>query len=226
MFTGLIEGMGRVANVERLGPAARLRIAALFELGVPVLGESIAVSGVCLTALECASNSFAVDVSPETMRRTTFEGLTPGTTVNLERSLRLGQRLGGHIVTGHIDTTARVLSRAEEGGAIVFRFEVGPEAAGLLVPKGSVALDGISLTVNEVENPKSSVGGGFSVSIIPHTAQVTTIGERRAGDRLNVEFDIVGKYVARLVGAYTGRAGINQGIDQAFLAEHGFLGGK
>jgi riboflavin synthase len=213
MFTGLIEGMGRVAALSRSGEAARLKIEALFDLGTPELGESIAVSGVCLTAVECSPNAFSVDVSPETMRRTTFGQLSAGARVNLERSLRLGDRLGGHIVTGHVDSVCRVVSRSEEGGAVVFRFEVQPEAAALLVPKGSVALDGISLTVNEVE------GSQFSVSIIPHTAQVTTIGERRPGDRLNVECDIVGKYVARLVGAYTGKGGINR----EFLAEHGFI---
>jgi len=213
MFTGLIEGMGRVAALSRSGEAARLKIEALYGLGRPELGESIAVSGVCLTAVECSEGAFAVDVSPETMRRTTFGQLSAGARVNLERSLRLGDRLGGHIVTGHVDSVCRVVSRSEEGGAVVFRFEVQPEAAALLVPKGSVALDGISLTVNEVE------GSQFSVSIIPHTAQVTTIGERRPGDRLNVECDIVGKYVARLVGAYTGKGGINR----EFLAEHGFI---
>jgi riboflavin synthase len=216
MFTGLIEGMGRLASVERIGSAARLRIEALYEMGVPELGESIAVSGVCLTALECAHNAFSVDVSPETMRRTTFENLRVGVKVNLERSLRLGDRLGGHIVTGHVDSVCRVVSRAEEGGAIVFRFEAEPKSAALLVPKGSVALDGISLTVNEVE------GSRFTVSIIPHTAQVTTIGERRAGEPINMECDIIGKYVARLVGAYTERPG---GLSKEFLAEHGFLGG-
>ncbi len=219
MFTGLIEGMGRVAAVERAGGAARLRIEALYELGVPELGESIAVSGVCLTAVECFPNGFAVDVSPETMRRTTFDGLSPGSKVNLERSLRLGERLGGHIVTGHVDSVCRVASRAEEGGAIIFRFQAEPRSAALLVPKGSVALDGISLTVNEVE------AGQFSVTIIPHTARVTTIGERRPGERLNLECDIVGKYVARLVAAYLKQPGASpEGLSKEFLAEHGFLG--
>jgi riboflavin synthase len=215
MFTGLIEGMGRVTALARSGEAARLRIEALYELGVPELGESIAVSGVCLTAVECFPNGFGVDVSPETMRRTTFGGLGQGAKVNLERSLRLGDRLGGHIVTGHIDGLCRVVSRSEEGGAIVLRFRAEPQAAALLVPKGSVALDGISLTVNEVEGPE------FTVSIIPHTARVTTIGERLPGEALNMECDIVGKYVARLLSAYTGESG---GLSREFLAEHGFLG--
>jgi riboflavin synthase len=220
MFTGLIEGMGRVAALARAGAGARLRLEALFDLGTPQLGESIAVSGVCLTALECGPNAFSVDVSPETMRRTTFEGLTVGTKVNLERSLRAGDRLGGHIVTGHVDSVARLVSRTEEGEAVVFRISAEPQSAALLVPKGSVALDGISLTVNEVE------GSEFTVSIIPHTAAVTTIGERRAGDRLNMECDIIGKYVARLVGAYVKTPGglTKDSLTKDFLAGHGFLG--
>ncbi|MFH0810195.1 MAG: riboflavin synthase [Pseudomonadota bacterium] len=216
MFTGLIEGMGKVASVERNGAGGRLRLSALFELGVPVLGESIAVSGVCLTAVECSPNAFLADVSPETLRRSTMGGLAVGARVNLERSVQVGARLGGHIVTGHVDSIARVVSRVEEGGAIVFRFSAPPESMALLVPKGSVALDGISLTVNDVEENE------FTVSIIPHTAQVTTIGERRPGDAINIECDIVGKYVSRLAGAYLKQSG---GVTKDLLARHGFLAG-
>jgi riboflavin synthase len=192
VFTGLIQGVG---VVERLaaGPMTDLEIR--WQPDAPyVRGESIAVNGCCLTVVASTAESFRMEASPETLRRTSLGALRPGMRVNLERSLRVGDRLGGHWVQGHVDGEARVLERREEGGSRIIAFSLPPALAPFFVEKGSVAVDGVSLTVNSVQADR------FSVALIPETLARTTLGERKVGDAVNIEADLVGKYVARLHG--------------------------
>ncbi|HZV81042.1 MAG TPA: riboflavin synthase [Geobacteraceae bacterium] len=215
MFTGLIEDVGRVVKLERRGSSASLSVATALPADGFRLGDSVAVNGVCLTVVVMKGDSLSFDVSPETLDTSSLGGLTPGGKVNLERAMRLSDRLGGHIVTGHIDCVATVAGRREESGNIIFDFRLPEENARFLVPKGSVAIDGISLTVNRVSS------GGFSVNIIPHTAAMTTLHARRQGDTVNIETDIIGKYVDRLLT----REGVepSRGISLDLLARNGFL---
>jgi riboflavin synthase len=213
MFTGLIEDLGKVRRLERRGAAALLAVQTRLPLAEIGLGDSVAVNGVCLTAVATDRDELAFDVSPETLERSGLGRLTPGEPVNLERALRLSDRLGGHLVTGHIDGIATVVARQEVSGNLVFRFRVPAAASRYLVPKGSVALDGISLTVNDVE------GEHFSVNVIPHTAAVTTLRLRAPGDRVNIETDIIGRYVERLLGE---RAGSPGGLSMESLLRNGF----
>jgi riboflavin synthase len=197
MFTGIITGLGTVREVRPLGEGQdmRLVIAVPAEWGpasaIP-LGASIACSGCCLTAIELGPDWFAADASAETLSKTTLGAWRPGDRVNLERPLRVGDELGGHIVSGHVDGLGEVLSSTPEHGSVRWRFQVPAELARFIAPKGSVAVDGVSLTVNEVE------GTAFGVNIIPHTASVTTFGTLRPGVRVNIEIDMLARYVARL----------------------------
>ncbi len=195
MFTGIIEAIGTVEGIEigRLGGA--MTIAAPFVRAL-VRGESVAVSGVCLTVVKRGARAFRVEVSPETLRRTTLGRLVRGQTVNLERAARLGDRLGGHLVSGHVDGVGKLAASRREGNARILEILVPLSLRRYLIPKGSVALDGISLTVNSVR------GKRFSVAIIPHTAEATTIGGKKAGDPFNVEVDLIGKYVEQFVQPY------------------------
>jgi riboflavin synthase len=213
MFTGLIETVGTVLRVDRRGAAARLVVAANFPPGEVALGDSIAVNGICLTVVGKEQGTFSFDVSPETLDRGGCKNLQGGSRVNLERALRLGDRLGGHIVTGHVDCAATVVERREVSGNIVFTFRVPVEFSRYLVAKGSVAIDGISLTVNSV------TGDSFSVNIIPHTAVQTTLPGKKPGDEVSIETDILGKYVERLLPA-SGKA---DGVTLDLLAKNGFL---
>jgi len=192
-------------------------IEADFALHDPEEGESIAVNGVCLTALDIQGNSFMVDVSPETLARTGLGTLQTGAMVNLERALKLSDRLGGHLVSGHVDGMGRVEDRRAVGDFTLFTFSLDRGLSRYIIEKGSVALDGVSLTVNSCE------GNRFSVSIIPHTLAVTTLGDLNSGDRVNVEVDIIGKYVEKLLTAKSVESGTAGGMSSAFLAEHGFL---
>lgn len=196
MFTGLIEDVGRVSRWRAGSDGAELTVeTALPEKELP-LGASIAVNGCCLTVARKRGRRFTVDVSPETLKRTSLADLREGGGVNLERPLKVSDRLGGHWVTGHVDAVGRVSRIQQSGEFTVFRFRT-PESVGrLLVPKGSIALDGISLTVNEC-GPRS-----FSVAIIPFTLAHTNLQSRRVGDRVNLEADIIGKYVLQFVKAY------------------------
>ncbi|HEY6838201.1 MAG TPA: riboflavin synthase [Geobacteraceae bacterium] len=214
MFTGLIETVGAVARIERRGGAALLTVSATLPAADVALGDSIAVNGACLTVVAKGGGTFTFDVSPETWTHTTFRHLTAGAPVNLERALRLGDRLDGHIVTGHVDCVASVIERRETDDNIVFTFHLPPEHARHLVAKGSVAVDGVSLTVNSVSDD------GFSVNIIPHTASRTTLHGRRRGESVNIETDILGKYVERLV---RGGGGGGTGLTLELLAKSGFL---
>jgi riboflavin synthase len=218
MFTGIIEGMGTIRRVVP-GKGLRLFVEADFALENTRIGDSVAVSGACLTVVDIQAKTFSADVSPETCKRTTLGSLRPGARVNLERALTLSSRLDGHLVTGHIDSTGRVTGLEKQENALVFGFECSPALMRYLVEKGSVAIDGISLTVNSVSQ------NGFGVTIIPHTAAVTTLGARKKGDEVNIETDIIGKYVERFVsqrGASEGKAS-GKGLDMDFLARNGFV---
>lgn len=215
MFTGLIEKIGKVAGIERRGASAALLVEVPFPPAEVNLGDSIAVNGVCLTVVEKKGGTFAFDVSPETVERTAFRRLESGSSVNLERALRLSDRLGGHIVTGHVDCVAVVTERRHESGNIVFNFRIPREFARYMAGKGSVAIDGISLTVNTVTDD------GFTVNVIPHTAAQTTLQAKRVGDEVNIETDIIGKYLERLLSVK--EEGEQGGVTLDLLAKNGFL---
>ncbi|HEX4157384.1 MAG TPA: riboflavin synthase [Rhizomicrobium sp.] len=197
MFTGIVADIGTVRRIEKRGDT-HVAIATHFDAGKIAIGASIACAGVCLTVVEKGSSAdcwFAVTASEETLSRTNLGGWQTGRHVNLERPLRVGDELGGHIITGHIDGTAEVLSVVSEGESVCMTFELPEDFARFVAPKGSIALDGVSLTVNDVD------GRRFGVNLIPHTLKVTTLGEARLGDRLNFEIDVLARYVARLAGA-------------------------
>jgi riboflavin synthase len=196
MFTGIITDIGRIEAVERRGDL-RVRIACGYDMGGVDLGASIACSGVCLTVVDKGEGWFAVDVSGESVGRTAPGMWAEGRRLNLERALRLGDELGGHIVTGHVDGIGEVEAALEVGGSTRVTIIAGDEVAPFLAAKGSVTLDGVSLTVNEVEN--LSDGVRFAVNIIPHTAAQTTLGSLRAGDKVNIEIDILARYLGRMM---------------------------
>ena len=220
MFTGLIEGTGTLLRIDRHGPDAGMVIRADYLMEDLRLGESIAVNGACLTVASSSGNVFTADVSAETLSRTTLGRKPSGCMLNLERALRVGDRLGGHIVSGHVDGIGTLRERRSEGKSLRLFFEVPKELARYIIVKGSVAIDGISLTVNGTEE------GRFDVNIVPHTAQETTIRDLRIGETVNVETDVIGKYVEKLLGGWTAQKSENRnstGIDAAYLQKHGFL---
>lgn len=222
MFTGLIEEIGRMRSIRQQGEALVLAVEATKVLEGVRLGDSIAVNGVCLTVTSHDSRSFTVDVVPQTYRHTNLSQLKGGDPVNLERAMEAGGRFGGHIVQGHVDGCGVIASRRAENNAVLFRIE--PQQERLmrhLIPQGSVTLDGISLTVAAVETTC------FQVSIIPHTLQATALQWKQAGDTVNVETDIIGKYVEHLLGRGAQRQETTEQrrgqLTADFLAEHGFL---
>jgi len=196
MFTGIITDLGRVRAVEPRGDT-RFTFETGFDTATVELGASIACSGACLTVVDKGPGWFAADVSAETLSKTTLGDWTPGMPVNLERSLRLGDELGGHLVSGHVDGVATVLERRAEGGSIRLAFGAPAPLMPFIAAKGSVALDGVSLTVNAVADRPD--GGRFEVNIIPHTAEVTTLGACAPGTRVNLEIDMLARYVQRLL---------------------------
>ncbi|MBB3265403.1 riboflavin synthase [Azospirillum sp. OGB3] len=193
MFTGIITDVGRVRAVERQGDT-RFTVETVFAMETVPIGASIANNGVCLTVVEKGPGWFAVQASAETLSKTTLGGWAEGTRVNLERALKVGDELGGHIVSGHVDGVATVVEVRADGESKRFTFEAPAALAKYIASKGSVALDGVSLTVNEVD------GARFGVNIIPHTQDATTFGALKAGDRVNLEIDMLARYVARLAG--------------------------
>jgi len=192
MFTGIITDLGRVRRIDRSGET-RFEITTTYDTAGIALGASIACNGCCLTVIDTGPDWFAVQASAETLAMTTLGGWPEGMPVNLERALALGDELGGHIVSGHVDGVARVVETRPDGESIRFTFAAPEALKGLIAGKGSVALDGVSLTVNEVEDTH------FGVNIIPHTAAVTTFGTLRPGNAVNLEIDMLARYVARLL---------------------------
>lgn len=194
MFSGIVEDIGAVRALEKKDKGVLLRIGVRnIDAGELAPGESVAVNGVCLTVVSAGDGSFSVDASQETLSRTNLSGLRTGSGVNLERSLRVGDRMGGHIVTGHVDGVGVVKSITPAGESRVFSFSTSPSLAKYVVEKGSVAVDGVSLTVNSVKDT------GFSVNIIPYTLRETTFSGFRRGREVNIECDIIGKYVERML---------------------------
>lgn len=212
MFTGIVEAVGEIKGLKGTGNGISVQIFIPDTFDDIKIGDSIAVNGACLTAKTINNEGFIADVSAETLSKTTLGKLKTGDKVNLERALRLSDRLGGHIVSGHIDGTARLRSKVKEGESVKLSFALGKELLRYVINKGSIAIDGISLTVNELGD------NDFSVNIIPHTAQSTTILDKKGGDEANIEVDVIGKYVERLLGK-----GKERNIDKVFLSEHGFL---
>jgi len=207
MFTGIVEEVGRVTSVK----FGSLVIAASNVLREIELGGSIAINGVCLTITSFNTNSFCVDIMPETLKRTNLGLLSAGDRVNLERPLALGGRLGGHLVQGHVDATGKVTSTIWEGGTMLVRFEAPPEVMRYVVEKGFIAIDGVSLTVVIRDT------GSFQISVVDYTLRHTTLGSKQVGNLVNLEADIIAKYVERLSQAQS------TGITVDFLQEHGFL---
>ena len=193
MFSGIVEEMGVVKSLVPGLAGARLSILAGIVLKDLQLGESVSVSGACLTAAEVGETDFVVDVSVETLGVTTLGTLTAGAAVNLERALKLNDRLGGHLVTGHVDGTGILRERTQAGNTLLLTLEVPEPILRYCIPKGSLTVDGVSLTINSVSED------GVSVAIIPHTAKVTTLGIKQPGDAVNLESDLIGKYVERLL---------------------------
>ncbi len=215
MFTGIIESVGTVRALVRQPSGARLTVAATTIAESARLGDSLAVDGACLTVAALAGDAVVCDLSAETLSRTTLGALRVGARVNLERPLRLGDRVGGHLVSGHVDALGHLVSRVPEGEGAVYRIRFPETLAPFLVPKGSVAVDGISLTVAAL------AGSHFDVAVIPYTLRATTLAEKRVGAPLNLEADLIGKYVARL--AAGGAAGHLGGeVTLTVLKEHGF----
>lgn len=197
MFTGIVQDIGKVASREMRGVDARLVIGTKnLDLSDTVVGDSISVQGVCLTVVALTKDSFTADVSHETLSLTTLGELDAGSPVNLEPALRAGDRLGGHLVSGHVDGIARVSATSHDGDSLRVTVAVPAELARYIARKGSVTLDGVSLTVNEVD------GASFGVNLIPHTQTVTTLGRLQAGKRVNLEIDQMARYIERLIGPY------------------------
>jgi riboflavin synthase len=208
MFTGIVESTGTVESIARAEPerpAARLTVTTGLDLGGATIGASIAVDGVCLTIVELdpARGRFAADLGPETLMLTTLGALEPGTRVHLERPLRLGAELGGHLVTGHVDSVGMIVARRENGSALDLEVSVPANVGRAIAPKGSIAVDGVSLTVNVVADMAGAVI--FGVTLIPHTLAVTKLAEKAIGASLNIETDLIAKHVERLVGPYAAR---------------------
>ena len=218
MFSGLVEEMGAVQAIEKGLAGARFSILASAILSDFQVGDSVSVSGACLTAVAIEGQSFSVDVSTETLNCTMLGTVTVGTPVNLERAMKLNARMGGHLVTGHVDGIGTIRAREQDGNAISLTVEASEDIMRYCVPKGSVTMDGISLTINSV------TGHSFSVAIIPHTAKVTTIGLKQIGDSVNLESDLIGKYVERLLQANgTLPAPPSPIIDKDYLQKRGLL---
>lgn len=218
MFTGIIKAKGRIAAIEKRGGDVRLRVTAD---GLPwtdyAVGDSIAVNGVCLTAVELPGDGFWADVSGETLAHTSFAELRVGSRVNLEKALMPTSRLGGHLVSGHVDGVGEVLSRSNDGRSVRFRIQAPAALAKYIAAKGSITIDGVSLTVNAVE------GAEFELNIVPHTLQETTLAGFAPGRKVNLEVDVIARYLERLLLGERAAQPSGGGMTMEFLAQHGFL---
>ncbi|MCX8131908.1 MAG: riboflavin synthase [Clostridia bacterium] len=217
MFAGIIEEVGTIKNIYRGSKSIRLSIECIEILKDVKTGDSISVNGICLTVTELGNNWFAADVMPETMSKTNLDKLQTKEKVNLERALRLSDRLGGHIVTGHIDGTGIIIEKADDDNAVWLTIEAPQPILRYMVPKGSVALDGTSLTIVHVDEKY------FKVSLIPLTRGYTTLGTKKIKDMVNIECDVIGKYVEKLVYGHTATIPVHKGISPDFLKDHGFM---
>ncbi len=227
MFTGIVEETGKITRLSKGADGAHIEIAAAKVLEGTQVGDSICTNGVCLTVATLGASSFCADIMNETLDRSSFRACAPGDAVNLERALTPASRMGGHIVTGHIDGLGRIEGVKHDGQAVWFSISVAPALSRYIVEKGSVALDGMSLTVARVDE------NGFAVSCIPHTLEATVLQRRRVGDAVNIECDLLAKYVEKLLGAPRGENAADgaqsggavdaQPLDFSFLADNGFI---
>ena len=217
MFTGIIEVVGTVGSLVHKDDKARMRVDTNPQFTQFEMGESIAVNGVCLTVVDMGEHWFAVDMTTETLSRTSFKQVKEGSLVNLERALTPSKKMSGHFVTGHIDDVAKVVGIDEKPGEVLFRFEHPPELTPYLIEKGSAAVDGISLTVFDCRENR------FTVSIIPFTLEHTNLKDRKTGDTVNIECDMIGKYVIRACETVFGGSAKGSDITPEFLKERGFL---
>lgn len=224
MFTGIIESKGQIEAIVPTGDDMRLRVVTgKLDLSDVALGDSIAVNGVCLTAVELPGDGFWADVSGETLAHTTFKTLAVGTTVNLEKALTPTTRLGGHLVSGHVDGVGEIVSRSIAGRSEQFKIKAPDELAKYIAKKGSVCVEGISLTVNEV------TGSVFELNIVPHTLEETTLQNLKSGSKVNLEVDLIARYLERLVlgesavNAESGSGLVSDRVNLEFLAQHGFI---
>ncbi|WP_018211688.1 riboflavin synthase [Desulfitobacterium hafniense] len=214
MFTGIIEELGKVTDLKVLPDSAQLTLEGTKVLEGTQIGDSIAVNGICLTVVKMQGNLFTVDVMAETLHKTNLKECSRGTRVNLERALQLSTRLGGHLVSGHVDGVGTIQKITPVGIARVFTIKAAPELLNYVLPKGSIAIDGISLTVVDL------LPQAFTISLIPHTRQETTLGFKGVGDVVNLETDLIGKYVARFMEK---KEAPQKDLSMSFLAENGFI---
>ena len=217
MFTGIVEAVGKITAIEPQGGDARVRIHSdVLDMGDVRRGDSIAVNGACLTVVELESTGFSADISKETLACTTLGGVRIGERVNLEMALTAVSRLGGHLVSGHVDAVGEVVEQQQEGRCVRLRIQAPAALARYIAAKGSICMDGVSLTVNRID------GTVFDVNIVPHTSQATTLADYRPGCRVNIEVDMIARYLERLL---LGERAAEDGsiLTRAFLTEHGFL---
>lgn len=217
MFTGIVEEMGAITSLEKTLAGTRMTILASAVMGDLKIGDSISVNGTCLTVVTKSERDFAVEISPETLSVTTLGQLAAGAPVNLERAMKLNERIGGHLVAGHVDGVGTVRSRHQAGNAIFFTVEAPSEILRYCVAKGSITVDGISLTINEIGDHS------FGVAIIPHTAKATTLGLKQVNDTVNLESDLIGKYVERLLQERNQVPKSTTIIDKDYLQKRGLI---
>lgn len=214
MFTGIVEEIGKISRIEKSAQSALITIAARKVLEDAEIGDSIAVNGVCLTVVSRSLDRFSADISAETLRSTNLGDLWIGSFVNLERSVRLADRLGGHLVQGHVDEVGEIIASHDEGNSTLMRISISDQSIRYVVHKGSITVDGVSLTIANLDR------NSFEIALIPHTKSVTTFGQKRIGDKVNIEVDLIGRYVERLLNFQS--ADDDNRLNDQFLKEHGY----